>query len=318
MEHCDAGHAHGEPLDTWHQRRVIYSFVLDTEPRFAAHGWLLAQSLMRCCGARAADIHVQATPDVAPPLLALFRDAGFAVLHIARFGDGRWCNKIAQLPNLFDVPSRHIVLLDTDMIAVGDIRPFLRDDGIQAKVVDMPNPSLGVLHAILAEAGCQDPPLTATDALGKPTVLGNANGGFYAVPRPLARRFDAAWRHWALWLQDHGAPLAEEGRTQHVDQVSAALAFRVSGIPFIPAPSNLNYFTHFQAPHGADDDSAPICLLHHHGRGLSPDGQFAPPFPLTEREQAAVAIARGLVNDHLAPLLPELASRLGLSEVAVV
>lgn len=296
-------------------RRVIYSFVLDEEPSFAAHGWLLAHSLLRTCGAAPRDIHVQATAEVPGEVLALFRDAGFTTLRIARFGDGRWCNKLAQLPNLRDIPCRHIVLLDTDMIAVGDIRPFLRDDGVQAKVVDLPNPSLAALRAILAAAGCDAPPLAATDADGTPTVLGNANGGFYAVPRPLARRFDAAWRHWALWLLSHGAPLREEGKAQHIDQVSAAMAFRVSGIPFMPAPSNLNYFMHFPAVHGADDESAPICLLHHHGRGLSPDGGFAPAFPLTAREQAAVAIANGLARDHP---LPQRLSPLAVEQVALL
>ncbi|WP_042701558.1 hypothetical protein [Azospirillum sp. B506] len=284
-------------------RHVIYSFIIDDHPKFSYQAWNLAKSILHFCDARPEDIHLQFTPTVPADTRNLFKDEGYTIEKIERFGDGKWCNKIAQLPNLFDKPCDHILLLDTDVILVQDIRSHLRDDAVQAKTVDMPNPSLSTLLVLMAQAGLENPPLTPTDAGQGLTVLGNANGGFYAVPRSLARSFHRSWQSWALWLLADGEPLVTEGKANHIDQVSAAMAFRVSGVPYATVPSNLNYFIHFQAEHGLDDASFPISMLHYHDATVTQDGLIGPNFPLTVREADAVAAANRLIQGNMHPVL---------------
>lgn len=277
--------------------RIIYSFVVDERPIFAFQAWHLARSIMLHCAAAAADIHVQITPGVSRMAREAFDALGCRVHALEKFGDGRWCNKLAQLPNLLDEPCDRIVLLDTDMIAVADLRPFLTGDAVHAKPVDTPSPSLAALAAIFAAAGHAPPPTIATDEPGGQTCHGNCNGGFYDIPRPLAERLSDSWRKWALWLLADTAVLNAENKTAHVDQVSMALALNIDRIPFSPAPSNINYFIHYKAERSYLDCNRPIALLHYHNAALSVTGYLEPPIPLTQDEKLAVERANRQIRD---------------------
>jgi hypothetical protein len=168
---------------------------------------------------------------------------------------------------------------------------------VQAKIVDGPNPALATLAEIFSQAGGRMPATVPTDAGNAATCLGNANGGFYAIPRALAAPFSSAWRKWAQFLLDHDEPLRRAGKTNHVDQVSAALAFNLSAIPFAPAPSNVNYFVHYQAARHYFDASRPIGIIHYHDSTVSMDGTIAPAIPLSPAERAAVAAANRQIRD---------------------
>ncbi len=122
-------------------------------------------------------------------------------------------------------------------------------------------------------------------------MKGNANGGFYAIPRALVMQFSAEWRRWALWLLANDEPLRREGRLANVDQVSAALAFHISGIPWLAAPSNVNYFVHFAGKHRYLDRSLPIALIHYHDVSMNVVGLIEPPPTLNAAEAAAIAQA---------------------------
>jgi len=278
--------------------RILYSFIVDEHPSFAYQAWHLAKSILRHCGAEPQDINIQLTPAVPSDIATIFCSEGYSLRRIERFGDGKWCNKIMQLPNLFDEDCDRIVLLDTDMIAVNDIRPFLEGNCVQAKVVDCANPSLATLLELTAGLGSKSLPLMLTDAVDKPTIVGNANGGFYAIPRALAESFHTEWKKWALWLFDHDDPLIRVNKMCHVDQISAAMAFQISGVPFLSAPSNVNYFLHFQAEHRYFDADRPICLLHYHQAGMNAAGDIDPPLSLTPVERAAVEVANRQMRDH--------------------
>ncbi|MFG1426694.1 hypothetical protein [Roseixanthobacter glucoisosaccharinicivorans] len=280
--------------------RVIYSFIVDEHPKYAFQAWHLAKSLLRHGATNSSDVTIQITPRVSAEIGEIFRAQGYAVHPLEPFGDGKWCNKISQLPNIWDQACERFVLLDTDMIAVGDPRPLLQGDSIQAKVVDGPNPRLDTLLEILAAASGAPAPLMLTDATGDQTVVGNANGGFYGIPSGLARSFQTEWKRWALWLLDHSAPLRRDGKASHVDQVSAMLAFRVSGVPFSPAPSNLNYFVHLKPAPRHHRSQDPICLIHYHDISMNGAGEIAPPIALTPEERTAVETANRQMreDDH--------------------
>ena len=279
--------------------RVIYSLVVDEHAKFAYQGWHLAKSIIRHCAAAPSDINIQMTPGVTAETARIFQSEGYIVRTIEPFGDKKWCNKIMQLPNLFDEDCDRIVLLDTDMIAVHDLRPFLHGNRVQAKVVDCANPSLSTLLEIMSGLSSYSFAQMLTDAREEQTIVGNANGGFYAIPRKLAGTFHSAWHKWALWLLNHSEPLRKENKMDHVDQVSAAMAFQISGVPFTHAPSNVNYFLHLRGHHRYYDPNYPICLIHYHDRAMNGAGEIEPPVALTPVEMAAVDVANQQIRDDV-------------------
>ena len=278
--------------------KISYSFVVDAHPKFAYQGWLLARSLRAFCDAAPSEINVQLTPEVPVDVRRVFAGEGYAVHQIARFGDGRWCNKLSQLPNLAEQDCDYVVLLDTDTIAVSDLRVFFDGQFVHAKVVDFPNPSLAALREIFAAAGLDPPDLMKADASDHETCIGNSNGGLYAVPRPLLGVFSQEWRRWASWLLDNPETLKREGKSMHADQVAAALALRSARIPFKAAPSNVNYFVHMAGKHRYLARSKPIALLHYHDASMNVVGLIEPPVRLDAQATAAVKAANDFISSE--------------------
>ncbi|WP_395646274.1 class I SAM-dependent methyltransferase [Terricaulis sp.] len=275
--------------------RPVYSFVVDTDARFAYEAWHLAQSLLAFCAAQPGDIHAHFTPEVAAGVRAEFANAGFHTHTLTRFGDGRHCNKIAQIAALpangYDVA----VLLDTDTIAVGDLRLWLNTDAIVGKIVDGASTRLETLNAVAAEANLIRPIETLrTDNDEAATAAGYFNGGFYAIPRQHLKTIDEAWRRWATWLLHDAAALKAAGRMVNADQVSFWLALQSSGLPFKTAASNANYFTHMHAPHVHYDPAREIALLHHHHE-FDVLGFLAPTGARDPAAQAAIARANAQI-----------------------
>jgi 2-polyprenyl-3-methyl-5-hydroxy-6-metoxy-1,4-benzoquinol methylase len=277
---------------------AIFSFVLDDHPRFAYEAWHLARSLVMHCGGNPSAIHVQCTPEVKQHERDLFRDLGCRVHQIERFGDGRHCNKISQLQNLTDIDFDQVVLLDTDMIAIADVRPYLSRTAIRGKIVDMPNPPLATLREIADAAGLANlPPICGADALPAETYLGNCNGGFYSVPKGLCETLSTTWRRTTLWLLDNIEPLQQVRRQVHVDQVSFWLAIQQAELPFEPACSNVNYYVHFNGQHRYFDPEREIAVLHYHAGSFNVLGLLEPPVELSVLERAAIKQANEQVAD---------------------
>ncbi len=205
-----------EPAEQpWNHPRgkTAFSFVVDADPKLAFQGYHLAHSLIEHCVEEPKAIHVQVTPEVDSRVRRLFTDLGCNMHEIRRFGDGRYCNKVAQLENLRDIDIDGAVLLDTDTIVLADIRLFLAGGALQAKVVDLANPSLGALKKAARLAGMRTLPKTIpVDAGGGKTYLGNCNGGYYAIPKALIPVVSVEWRRWTLWLLDNSEPLRQEGK----------------------------------------------------------------------------------------------------------
>ncbi|MGH6857562.1 MAG: hypothetical protein ACRECP_07970 [Methylocella sp.] len=280
------------------QGRTIFSFVMDHDPRFTYEAWHLARSLIEQCGGDPSSIHVQCLPEVTARRRRIFGEFGCHVHEIARFGDGRYCNKLNQLESFRELDFDRVVLLDTDMIATSDLRPFLGGAAIQAKIVDFANPPLATLEAIAAAAGLSKlPPVRGVDAGGDLTFEANCSGGFYSIPKELCAELSEGWRQWALWLLANMDPLLRVGRENHVDQISFWLAVQQGGLPFKAAPSNVNYFIHFDGAHAYFDDSQPIALLHYHSSSLTVLGLLEPQAHLDAAAQAAVAKANALIGN---------------------
>jgi hypothetical protein len=282
------------------RKETIFSCVVDADPRFAYGAYHLARSLIEHCCDDPADIHVHFTGEVSNAIRSVFLDLGCSVHGIQRFGDGRCCNKIAQLENLEAYDFAHVVLLDTDTIALADLRPYVTKGALMGKVVDLPNPSVGALKEIAHRAGMRVlPSLVTVDAGNDQTYLGNCNGGFYSIPKSLCQLVAKEWRRWACWLLDNIEPLKREGKQAHVDQVAMWLAIHMAKIPYEAAPSNLNYYVHFTGEHRCLDPGFGIVLLHYHDFNVI--GRIELRAGLNQIEHVAIAkaneqIARGYEN----------------------
>lgn len=263
-----------------------YSCVIDAGPRFAYQAWHLAHSLIRHCGALPSDIHVQCTPSVPREVREIFAAHGFATHELKPFGDGRYCNKLAQIENLrtsrFDVAA----LLDTDTIAVSDLRPWLQTDVVVGKIVDRENPPLATLERVAELAQIEPGAIVPTDNGTGRTFTANCNGGMYSIPRSHCALLSNTWRQWATWLLANIEPLSTAGKTANVDQVSFWLAVQSAKLPFSLAPSNANYFIHAVEDHHYHDVRSPIALLHYHNTTLDDAGMITAPLQASKAHEA--------------------------------
>ncbi|MCL6698255.1 hypothetical protein LZ496_05595 [Sphingomonas sp. NSE70-1] len=284
--------------------RIAVSFIVDADPVFAYTGWHLAHSVVEHLGLPWDDIHVQFTPEVPDQTLDEFRHLGCSAHRLSRFGDGRYCNKLAQWENLRNAPGDHFVFLDTDMICVSDFSTLLSPTAISAKIVDLENPKLPLLQELFERAGFRDhPPIVAIEAREGATFQGNCNGGHYSVPRQFADELFGEWRRFAQLLLDDIEPLRIAGKQSHVDQISFCMALHATGFPFEPLASNANYFLHFVGEHAERNVDHPLALLHYHNSSLNVVGLLEPKGVVTAEESEAVSRANDQIKANFNPTL---------------
>jgi len=259
---------------------------------FPYMAWHLVHSVLKYTQFAASDIHVQFTPEVLPEVVKLFRQLGCRTHRMARFGDGRYCNKLAQWENLRGEAIDHVVFLDTDMICLDDITTFLPRSAVGGKVVDLANPQLPLLDLLFDRAGFVDrPPIVNVESSDEWTYQGNCNGGFYSVPTKYADALFEAWRGRAKMLLADIEPLRAAQKENHVDQISFCMALHETGLPFEGLPSNVNYYIHFQGMHSHFDIARPLALVHYHASSLNVLGLLEPAGAVELHEKAVVAKA---------------------------
>ncbi|WP_313534239.1 class I SAM-dependent methyltransferase [Sphingomonas sp.] len=275
------------------------SFIIDADPVFAYTGWNLVHSILRHTELAASDIHVQCTPEVSNQVVERFQGLGCQTHQLSRFGDGRYCNKLAQWENLRDQGVDHVVFLDTDMICIGDFGAFLPKDAIGGKVVDLSNPQLALLDHLFERAGFADrPPIIQVEASAGTTYQGNCNGGFYSVPSQFADTLFASWRKWAEQLLGDIEPLRAAGKEMHVDQIAFCMALHETALPYVSLPSNVNYYVHFPGLHSHFDPRRPLALIHYHNSSLNVLGLLEPVGAAEPHEADGVGLANELIREH--------------------
>jgi hypothetical protein len=266
---------------------------------FAYTGWHLAHSIRKHAQLPWNDIHVQFTLEVSESVVDEFKRLGCSTHRLQRFGDGKYCNKLAQWENLRAVGADHYVFLDTDMICVDDFTSFLPPSAVAGKIVDLENPSLELLRHLFERAGFRDlPQIVGVEATDGKTFQGNCNGGLYSVPAEFAEQLFVAWRGHALALLDDVEALRTEGKASHVDQISFCMAVQTTKVPFAQLPSNCNYYIHFSGTHSLRDSARPLALLHYHNASVNVLGLLEPKGAVQPDEIAAVECANAQIRAH--------------------
>lgn len=227
----------------------------------------------------------------------MFSDIGYSTHEIQRVGDGRYCNKVAQLTNLRACEFSWVALLDTDTIAVADLRPFFSHRALVATVVNLENPPLATLREIASLAGMRKlPPMIPVDNGPGKTYVGNCNGGLYVIPKSLCDRVDRQWRHWTNWLLAHKEPLQRAGKEAHIDQVAMWLTIQMGQIPYLVGPSNMNCHVHLAERHRRMDPRREIAMIHYHDFRLNPLGLIEAVVAFDGLEGRAIAKANAQIG----------------------
>lgn len=278
---------------------LIVSCVVDADPIFAYQAWHLGHSLARRGNLSARQFHLQCTPSVSAEAMTELAEAGFVLSRLTPFGDGAYCNKLAQWPGVSGTSARVVVLLDTDMLCLASFSDLLTAHEVIGKPVDLPNPPLAVLDAVFARTGRSTRPAQVrVDAGPQMTFAGNFNGGFYGLPKAAARQLFPAWQRWAEWLLSDAGALSAFGYQRNADQISFCLAAHELELNLRSAPSNLNYFAHFEAPRHYLLPREPIAILHYHAPLLDLGGRLSPVTQLSPRSLAAVVDANSLIDQQ--------------------
>ena len=282
-----------------------YSMVVDWPRQHPYQAEVLLHTLRENAGAPPEAIVVQCTSRVGDDVRSEFRRAGHAVVEIAPYLDGVYCNKIAQLDYFAARPddAQGVFLLDLD---VAILAPLDIPDpaAVCGKIVDGDNPPLPLIHKLFAAAEVALPPRTPSDWQGRgDTIATNLNGGFLYLPMDRIESLRTGWRKWAEFLfarpELFGPRGASETAFKHVDQLAFALALAADDVPLRHLPTNWNFPGHKDRQPRLYRPDEPLRALHYHDC-LDEFGLLAPKvcgFPALDealaKANAAIGAARG-------------------------
>ncbi|WLR43867.1 hypothetical protein LC087_07025 [Bacillus carboniphilus] len=239
--------------------KAYYSCLLDSKPKFYKQCFLLVHSLIELANVPPQHIWVHFTNDVDEMILQQLQALKIQLFEIERFGDERYCNKIAQLSNKNLHHADLVVLMDTDMIVT---KPFIENvsiDCVNGKIVDLANPDINVLEDIFQKAGIERTlGRVKTDISKEETLKGNFNGGLYIIPKKYMKTVNESWRKWALWLLEK-KHLHKAGKGIHVDQVSFCMTLHENKLPIEHLNRKYNMPTHLSFYKDVDP-----YILHYH------------------------------------------------------
>jgi SAM-dependent methyltransferase len=273
------------------KQNVYYSFVVDASPLFYWQTWGLVNSLIELAKVSAKQIYVHYTPEVDRAFLNELKAIGVVVRAIERFGDGKYCNKIARLQTEEFTKAKCVFFLDTDTIVLGELSAIYSDRVIKGKIVDLANPELSVLQTIFKEAGFADyPDVCPADYDPNPTFKNNFNGGLYVIPGTLVKQLGERWQYWALWLLDNLEILERVNKQAHVDQISFAMACHELSISVENVGRKYNYPLHLP------EDKIGYPLMLHYHRNISPTGTLEVAGEQDFEFQQAIADANRLLG----------------------
>lgn len=272
---------------------IYYSCVVDSSPTFYYQTWHWVNSLLDLGRVTPEQIFVHHTPEVERFFLDEISSLGINTVLISRFGDGKYCNKIAQLDTKAFEKAECVFFMDTDMIILEDISSIYKPGSISGKVVDFANPSLELLNNLFDLAGFHSrPPICSVDCDTQKTFQNNLNGGLYVVPGEFICTLRTNWKKWALWLIDNIALLKAEGKEIHVDQISFSMASFEMGVSINELSSKHNYPLHIKSRKTGNPS-----VLHYH-RNLSHVGLIHDIGDCDDNFKIAVDNANNLISDH--------------------
>ncbi|HEY2036549.1 MAG TPA: DUF423 domain-containing protein [Steroidobacteraceae bacterium] len=252
--------------------RVIYSFVIDEDPRFLVESRIFLRVIL-ASGVAPRDVVAQVTQrsgDVGRDLAASF---GVPAVDLPLGPDGAFTNKINQLFTLADDDEFDVLAAcDTDLAITRPLDEVAMVECVRARRVDQENPPLAVLEHIREFLGFREqPPLAAPGvAPAARTYAMNCNGGMLLIPRQFMKPLGEAWRGYAQALTEQRQLLQQW--VNHIDQVSWAFAMLKTELPFQELPVEYNFPTSLARRIPPGTYAKPV-VLHYH-RSIDKKGRI--------------------------------------------
>ena len=183
------------------------------------------------------------TPTASEAARIEVRSFGVEIQQISPFLDGRYCNKLARLPDLLRRQADVFVLCDTDLAFLETLSPLFSSTHIRSKPVDLPNPPIDVLEELRALRKIdQAPRIVETSCDGTPTYSVNCNGGLYIIPRCLAESICNTWISETIAINSYRSLLGEY--FVHLDQIGFAFAMLSCRYDIEEIPIEFNFPVH--------------------------------------------------------------------------
>jgi 2-polyprenyl-3-methyl-5-hydroxy-6-metoxy-1,4-benzoquinol methylase len=272
--------------------KTYYSCVVDVNPKFHYQSWLLVHSLIEMANVSPQNIWIHYIVGVDVTFLEKLRSLGVQLKEIDSFGDGKYCNKIAQLSNESLKEADLVILMDTDMIVTQQISGEINFNCVSGKIVDYPNPEISVLNKIFSEAGIEEQlaPIK-TDFSEDLTYAGNYNGGLYVIPKIYLGEIYTSWKKWALWLLETRF-LHDVDKGIHVDQVSFCMTVHEKKIPIEHLHKKYNFPTHID--YFKDIEPA---IIHYHWE-LDATGLLKTDLNSTKEYRESIRKVNALIQRH--------------------
>ncbi len=248
--------------------RLMYSFVLDGDPRFLVQGRIFLRSLL-AAGVSRDEIVAHVTPSSGAAGRELASSFGVRSLHLTPGPDGKYTNKINQCFTLADLDFDVLVACDTDVAILRPLTEVASLQAIRAKRVDFENPPLEVLEELRGLMGVTQEAriVTPSCAPAGRTYALNCNGGMLLIPKPLLPALGRAWLEYATCLLAHAERM--QRWRMHVDQVAWAFALMTLALPFEELPIEYNFPTGMARRIPAGSFGEPAVLHYHHRLGRS-------------------------------------------------
>jgi hypothetical protein len=244
--------------------RLLYSFVLDGDPRFLLQGRIFLRSLL-AAGVARDDIVAQVTPSSGAAGHELASSFGVRSVALTPGPDGKHTNKINQCFTLDEVDFDVLAACDTDLAILRPLTDVASLHAVRARRVDTENPPLEILEELRALlAVTSEPRIVAPSCApaGRTHAL-NCNGGMLMIPKSLLPALGRAWLEYAVDLLAHVERL--QRWSMHVDQVAWAFAMLRLNLPFEELPIEYNFPVGLAQRLPSGSFGEPV-VLHHHDR----------------------------------------------------
>ena len=224
--------------------KVMYSCVIDEQPKFAHQAFAWVASLLANTNQKADLLLVHFVNDCHPSYKRLFNSWGVQTRSVKPF-DSRHphSNKLTQLESEPLQAADYLVLCDCDLAFCEDISPAITGDAVRAKVVDLANLSLNHWQQIFSAAHVPFPTEKTKATFDHQATLSlYCNGGLLILPQAIYQSLRQVWPKWNRWLLER--PKLLKPFAFFTDQISFALSLAELGLTINHLEAEYNFPTH--------------------------------------------------------------------------
>jgi hypothetical protein len=206
------------------RKSCVYSCVVDDHPKYYLQGYYFVISLIEVARVDPGRIFIHVTGGN-KYFEHLMTNFGVNVITINKWGDNKYCNKLAQLDSPALKKAKYVFLCDADVCILEDIFNRVPSDVVSGKIVDFDNPELQQLECLYEHFNLESPTLSYDTLDGKPTFIGNFNGGIYGIPKKHFNNLGSRWKYFAdkLLKTEKVKEILNE-KYIHIDQIAFCMA----------------------------------------------------------------------------------------------